>query len=205
MYIPKVYQNEDRDSILAFMRQFNFAIISSLHAGRVVSTHLPFVIQEKDGDLVLISHFAFANPQWKEWAGQEVLVVFSEPHAFISPSLYQNKINVPTWNYVAVHAYGTPRLITDTEESQKLLMEMIAAFDPNYTGQWEALPDDYKQRMLKGIMAFEITVTEIQGKQKLSQNKPSADRDTIIDHLSASEITTEQWIGEEMQRLKGAE
>ncbi|MBK8473954.1 MAG: FMN-binding negative transcriptional regulator [Sphingobacteriales bacterium] len=94
-----------------------------------------------------------------------------EPHAYISPQLYESPINVPTWNYIAVHAYGKAQLIADEIAATALLEQTINYYEAQYMVQWNSLPQDYKDRLLKGIVAFEIVVTELQGKQKLSQNK----------------------------------
>jgi len=111
MYIPKHYKGKGKREAVAFMQRYNFGTIITAVDGVPQATHLPFVISEKDGEIIITSHFAKANKQWEHIATNENLVVFSEPHAYVSPRHYELKANVPTWNYLAVHAYGTAKLI----------------------------------------------------------------------------------------------
>lgn len=128
---------------------------------------------------------ALANPQAKIIDEQQVLVVFSGPHAYISPSLYANKVQVPTWNYIAVHAYGTAKLINGQEAQIAVMERTFTEFGPEYVEQWRTLPTQYRDALLQHIQAFEIEVTELQGQFKLNQNKPKSDRQNIINALEA--------------------
>lgn len=187
MYIPPHYQSQDPALLQAFMRRYSFATLVSQVDGRPFATHIPFVVREDSGQLLLRAHLSKANPQWRDLCAQTALVVFAEPHAYVSPRHYDRPLNVPTWNYVAVHAYGQARLLPDLAASLAALEEMIDTYEPAYRAQWEALPDDYKHKMAAGIVAFEIVVTELQGKEKLSQNKTEAERGRIRDAFGASE------------------
>lgn len=188
MYIPKNYQTTDRAEIVAFMQRHSFATIITAKEQVPVATHLPFVVTVHDDDTVrLVSHFARANPQWQQVAAHPVLVVFSEPHAYISPTHYDNVQSVPTWNYFAVHAYGHGRLITDAADTFEVLETTINTYEASYRQQWEQLPAEFKTKMAKGIVAFEITVTELQAQKKMSQNKSSAEQQRIIHTLATSE------------------
>jgi transcriptional regulator len=138
------------------------------------------VIEEDGSEIILKSHMAKANPQWKEFDGKtKVLVIFQEPHSYISPQLYDHKRNVPTWNYIAVHAYGKPELIAEENETVEILELMFRQFDESYRKQWDELDTDYKNKMLKGIAAFKIKVNKLEGKFKLSQNKTDPERERI--------------------------
>jgi transcriptional regulator len=131
---------------------------------------------------------AKANPQWANFKNEEeILVIFQEPHSYISPSLYENKVSVPTWNYLAVHAYGVPKILPSLEERIKTLEDTFKVFEPKFKQQWDTLPEDYKSDLLDGITAFEIKVTRLEGKFKLSQNRTEGDRTRIMDKLSSSE------------------
>ena len=198
MYIPKLYLEEDREQIIAFMKQYSFATIVTVKDNFPTATHLPFIIQEKGDQLVLTAHFARANDQWKQILDNQILVIFSEPHAYISPRHYEKEQNVPTWNYISVHAYGKGRIIDSDAESFAALEQMIITYEEEYKVQWDRLPDTYKQKMLKGIVAFEITVTDLQAKKKLSQNKTDIEREQIIDALSKSVLTVEKEIARYM-------
>lgn len=199
MYTPLHFRFSERADIVAFMRRFNFAAIVSQVEGLPFATHLPFVVEESaPGQVRLLAHFAKANPQWKTLEEQTALVIFSEPHAYISPSLYEKEQNVPTWNYVAVHAYGKAQLITEPENAFKLLEKQMQTFEGEYLVQWERLAQDYKNAMVKGIAAFEMIVDKLEAKSKLSQNKTAQERENIIAHLAQSDDTTARKIGEMM-------
>lgn len=163
-----------------------------------MATHLPLVILEEEGTVLMRGHFSKVNTHWLHLEGESVLVVFSEPHAYVSPSLYSNPQNVPTWNYMAVHAYGSIRLVSG-DEKRRFMEEMIQHLEPAYRAQWDGLSEKYVTGMLDGIVAFEMIVTDLQGKWKLSQNKPEKDRKNVSDHLMASEDSVIRKIGEEMQ------
>ena len=187
---------------MTFMKQYSFATIVSTAEDRPVATHLPFAVSVREEQIILTSHFARANPQWQQLTGQEILVIFSEPHAYISPSHYDKEQNVPTWDYFAVHAYGTAKLITAYEAAISVLEEMIITYEPAYKLQWDGLPEGYKTKMVKGIAAFEITVNSVQASKKLSQNKNDREKQSMISQLSASELSTERDIAKYMEQLK---
>ncbi len=190
MYIPTHYKNENEAELIEFIGKNSFGLLVSKGAAFPSITHLPFTI-EKDETIVLWSHFAAANPHAKELkTGDKVTVVFNGPHGYISPSLYDEKVNVPTWNYIAVHAIGTYQLCTP-EEKNAGLEKMIASFEPAYAKQYESLPHDYLEQMKKGIVAFTIRVEQLQGKYKLSQNKTEGEIDRITSHLASSPETKE--------------
>lgn len=202
MYIPKHYLETDRQEILDFIRKYSFGCIVTVKDNYPTATHLPFVLEEKDNELLLTSHFAKANPQWKEVIENDCLIVFSEPHAYISPSHYDNKESVPTWNYLAVHVYGKGELMKSDEESMMQLESMIRSFEAVYHIQWEQLSMEYKLKMMKGIVAFKIKVANIQAKKKLSQNKNQNERQRIISSLEKSLNSNENQIADYMRNLE---
>ncbi|MBZ4190698.1 FMN-binding negative transcriptional regulator [Niabella sp. 3A5MI-3] len=191
-----------QDEIRSFIERFSFGtIITAAPDGLPVATHLPFLVEQDAGELVLISHFARANPQWKQVENNEsVLVIFQEPHAYISPTHYEKELNVPTWNYIAVHVYGKGTLITKQEEVFGILDQTVAHYEEAYKAQYERLPEDFKYKMSQGITAFKIRATEIQGKKKLSQNKTANEQEKIIHTLSKSEDSSERHIAAYMQQ-----
>lgn len=200
MYIPAHFSFTERHEIAAFMRRYNFATIVTQVDGLPFASHLPFVVEESvQGDVRLLAHFAKANPQWKNLEAQTALVIFSEPHAYVSPSLYEKEQNVPTWNYVAVHAYGKPKLILDDTAAFALLEKQMHAFEKEYLGQWNRLSAEYKNAMIKGITAFEIPVEKLEAKRKLSQNKSESDRHSVMNHLLESADDASRAIGEMMK------
>jgi transcriptional regulator len=181
MYIPHYYKEEDRSKLIAFMRINSFGILVSHGDKGLHGTHLPFVIEERGEDLVLVTHLAKANPQWEEFGkGTELLAIFTGPHGYVSPSNYEKKESVPTWNYVAVHAYGKAVIITDHAAIVTILEKMIGSYEEAYRKQWEELSEEYRNKMIKGIVAFEVVVDRLEGKYKLSQNKTAHEQQNII-------------------------
>lgn len=181
MYTPKYFAESDRDKLLAFMREYNFAVLVTAGDGRPEATHLPFIIETRGDKVILLAHMAKANPQWRRFTDKPVLVIFSGPHAYVSPLLYREKVNVPTWNYVTVHAYGKVTVL-DGEENVPLIEKLIRESDPAYLeGNWKEIPEEYKTNLAKGVVAFKIEVTELQGKKKLNQNKPGEDARRVIE------------------------
>ncbi len=199
MYIPKINALTDRIEIVEFMKRFSFATIITAKDGLPIATHLPFLVSLKDDNIVLTSHFAKANEQWKDIENNKVLVIFSEPHAYISPKHYDKELNVPTWNYISIHANGQGRLITEPGKVNELLENTIDNYDVSYRQQWNTLPENYKLKMSKGIVAFDIVVTDLQAKRKLSQNKTEGEQLKIINSLSKSSDTNEQLVADYMK------
>jgi transcriptional regulator len=199
MYIPSYYKENDFPTLLAFIQAHPFGVLCSSGNGGLLATHLPFVAMEKDQHIVIHGHMAKANPHWKDLeAGAEGLLIFQGPNGYVSPSNYERKENVPTWNYIAVHAEGKARIIQSREESLTLLEEMIARFEPDYAKQWHELPAGYVDGMLAGIVAFEIEVSRLEGKFKLSQNKTKAEKENIIRSFSEAGTANGTKLAEEM-------
>ena len=201
MYIPQINEMTDIHEITDFMKRFSFAAIVSAQDNLPVATHLPFVVAAKDSEIKLYSHFAKANPQWKNIDAVKVLVIFSEPHAYISPTNYDEFLSVPTWNYVAVHVYGQVKIISEQDEVLSLLENTIGNYESSYKSRWNELPQDFKEKMTDEIVAFEVTVSDVQAKKKLSQNKTKQEREKIINALSKSANGSEQLTAEYMRKL----
>jgi transcriptional regulator len=199
MYIPKINEMTNKAEAIAFMQRFGFATIVTAENNVPLATHLPFFVLEKEGEIILTSHFAKANEQWKTIENNPILVIFTEPHAYISPKNYEKVLNVPTWNYVAVHCYGQAQIKSEPEQVFEVLEKTILTYEPDYLTQWNSLPDKYKDGMAAGIVAFEIKVTDLQAKEKLSQNKTENERKKIISQLSKSADTNEKLIADFMQ------
>ena len=187
MYTPKHNRQDDRAALLAYMRAYSFAALATAGAGGLTATHLPFVIEEEGGRITLLAHMAKANPQWRDFAaGADALVIFMQPHAYVSPRLYDSRQNVPTWNYVAVHAYGRPVLIEERAAKIELQRKLIRQHDPRYLEQMAELPESYLDARLAAIVSFSIAVTRIDARYKLSQDKNPAERERIARELEAS-------------------
>src|SRR6478735_6987549 len=132
MYIPKYFLTTDKAEIVSFMKQYSFGTIINTQNNFPIATHLPFLISVKDDQVILSAHFAKANPQWEIIGENLSLVIFSEPHAYISPQFYDKELNVPTWNYFSIHAYGQGQLISDYDQTYKILEATINSYEPAY-------------------------------------------------------------------------
>ena len=201
MYTPNQFRFRDKQEMVAFMIQYPFATIVTMNGNIPVATQLPFCIDDSSDKLILSAHFALANEQAKFIVDNTSLVIFSEPHAYISPVHYDKKESVPTWNYMAVHAYGKATILTDENAVVKVLEQMITFYDKNYLQQWDGLPDKYKKGMMKAIVAFELEVTDLQGQKKLSQNKTAEEKQRIIAHLEKSNSSVEAAIAKHIREL----
>ncbi len=186
MYSPPYNQLEKRADIVAFMRAHNFPLLVSGTGGNLMGSHLPAMVQEHDSALVIDMHMAKNNPQWKEFFDDEVMVVFTGPHAYISPRWYEEKERVPTWNYTAVHAYGVPRVIDEPGAKHASQRRLVAAMDPQWLPKFDALRADYVEQMLGGIVNFEIAVTRLETRWKLSQNRSRREMELIAAQLEGS-------------------
>jgi len=202
MYIPGFNTFPDKQEVLSFMRKYSFGTIITSVDNLPIATHLPFLIEEKDDQIIISSHFAKANPQAFDVNGNTNLIIFTEPHAYISPKNYEKEANVPTWNYIAVHAYGKARLLQNKEGHFNLLERTIKNYEAEYFDQWQKLPHEFKSKMIKGIVGFEIVVTDLQAKSKLSQNRSEVEKENIIHSLSENPSESEREIAKYMSSLK---
>ena len=205
MYTPKFNQVSDRAVLIEAMRANSFAILfgpvdTPDSAIQHHATHLPLVVKDEGPHGILEGHFAKANPHWQALANRETLVVFSGPHSYVSPSLYAEQLSVPTWNYVAVHAHGALQFVEDDAGKEALLTGLIHANEPAYANQWQSLPDGFRRTMLAGIVGFRIPITHIEGKFKVSQNRPASDRRAVHDAHSSG-TPDQQALAAWMQRL----
>jgi transcriptional regulator len=201
VYIPEFNRQEDRSVALAFMRANPFAILVSIIDDIPFATHLPLLVDEAGDQVVVRGHMAKANAHWKSIKkGEESLVIFHGPHAYISPSLYEIRESVPTWNYAAVHVYGAPTLFSDEESLKEVLHQMIHTFESSYMAQWSSLSEEYRSRMMKHIVGFEIKAKRLEGKFKLSQNRTKGEQARVIQSLNQSKDSNISGVAELMQQ-----
>ncbi len=190
MYIPEHFQVRDHADAVAFMRANPFVILVSSTNDGPFATHLPLVIREDGEQLLLRGHVAKANPHWRYLQEEpKCLTIFHGPHAYISPKNYTTREVVPTWNYGAVHAYGNARVFPTPDDLLSILNELIPTFEAAYAEQWASLSEAYRDRMLSHIVGFEIGVTKLEAKFKLSQNRTREEQDNIIQSLGLSRDT----------------
>jgi transcriptional regulator len=204
MYIPRHNRVEDVSLLYQLMEHFSFATLVSIDAGVPVATHLPFMIEppQDGGQGKLICHLARANKQWKTFAlDQEVLVIFQGHHAYISPNWYDPPVpQVPTWNYMVVHAYGVPHIIDSERQITDMLRRLVEKHESGFEKPWQMdLPADYLHSQIQAIVALEIPITRLEGKFKLSQNRNAADYARVVEGLSSSSDPVERALGEIMR------
>jgi transcriptional regulator len=213
MYIPKDFVLTNPEAIRAVLRDYAFAVlVTAVDGAAPVATHLPVIFDAAAGPQgTLLAHMARANPHWHDLerlrdAGGEALVIFQGAHAYVSPRWYSAVPAVPTWNYVAVHATGTPRLIDDPTRVRRLLSDLSETYEAGVAAPWrlEAQDDKYLQAMMRGIVAFEIPISRLEAKAKLSQNRSAEDRRGVIAALRRGEDALGHEIATLMERLPAA-
>jgi transcriptional regulator len=201
LYTPKFNQLTDRAILLEAMQRYSFAILfGGDGAEAATATHLPLIVKDEGEHGLIEGHFARANKHWQALAGRETLVVFPGPHSYVSPANYVEELSVPTWNYIAVHAYGTLSLVEDDPGKEALVDELIAIHEPRYAEQWRRMPQGYRKTMLAGIMGFRIPIERIEGKFKLSQNRKEQERANVR-AAQAAGSSDERELAQWMERL----
>ena len=178
MYIPKHFAVKDHEAIFEFAEENAFGQLISTLDGELFSTHLPFLFSKDKKNITC--HLARQNPQSANLEGQEVLITLSGPHAYISPSWYTAP-GVPTWNYQAIHIYGTAKVFTDPERLKVVVDSLTNKYESAFESPWQP---DYKASMLRAIVGVEIAITRVQGKYKLSQNRSLEDQARVIAQLN---------------------
>jgi len=181
MYIPAHFAEHDQARIEALIRENAFGILVSVADGLARASHIPFLYDPGRG--VLLGHLARANPQWETLASaQDVMVIFQGPHAYVSPTWY-TRPGVPTWNYAVVHVHGRATTFDDPERLRNLVEGLSGVYEAGSAAPWSG---EYNSRMLEMIVGFEIAITDLQAKFKLSQNRPEEDRQAVAAALQAS-------------------
>lgn len=166
MYIPPDYVVTDKTKLHTFIHEHSFAVLISNRDGTPIATHLPLLLDKLRGEHgTLLGHVARANEQWRHVSG-EVLAIFHGPHAYLSPTWYAEPGFVPTWDYVAVHAYGTVRLIEDATLAREIIQRIVETFERSMPRPWKPDPPDRFENLMKGIVAFEIEIMRMQEEAK---------------------------------------
>ncbi len=202
MYIPKANQVTDLEESFGVIRQNSFATIVTVADGLPIANHAPILLDAARGPYgTLITHLARANPQAAQLAaGQEALFIFQGPHAYISPSWYEAELAVPTWNYVVVHAYGQAQIVEDERELRNQLQLLVHTYESGRANPWPGqLPEDYMGKLMRGIVGFEIPITRLESKAKLSQNRSRTDRAGVVEGLRDSPSETERSVAQLME------
>lgn len=185
------------------MKANSFATLVSIVDGVPCASHIPLVVAMEGNVVKLIGHLAKQNSQWQAFGADESLAIFTGAHAYISPTLYEKHESVPTWNYIAVHAYGVPQVITfnDSPKSiDNMIDGMIDTYEADYKSRWHSLSNRFREGMMNGIVGFEMTVTRLEGTYKLSQNKSQADQQVVSDTLLQSSDPAARAVGAAMKQ-----
>ncbi|PRR96075.1 protease [Bacillus atrophaeus] len=201
MYIPKYYKVTNVDDIWDFVQNNSFGTIVTTAQGKPIATHLPFQLMKEGDTYYITGHIAYGNPQWRTFETcEDVLVMFQGPHAYISSSWYE-KENVPTWNYQAVHVYGTASILNEKELKHDLTM-LLQKYEKHRKNPvlWDELSPQLLESQMKGIVGFKMKVGEIQASYKLSQNRNETDYMNIIDQLRNEGNSNSKQMAELMEK-----
>lgn len=188
MYVPEHFNETNSERISALIEGNAFGMLVSVLESMPFVSHLPFIFDPYAGFKgKLLCHMARANPQWQNFSsGSEVLVVFQGPHAYVSPSWYSSP-RVPTWNYAVAHVRGKPQLIESEAELEALVERLTHIYESHMPNPWKPnLSGERRAKLLDMIVGFEIEITDIQAKFKLSQNRPPEDQQCVFEKLSSS-------------------
>lgn len=201
MYIPRLYRQEDRAEILAFLHQHNFPALVSYDGQKPIATHIPVEIVEGPGEqITILSHMARANKQWHSFGEDEVLLIFQGAHTYVSARWY-NHVNVSTWNYMILHVYGRVRPV-EGQELYDLLSRLVQRYEGGTEYSLEGLPQDYVARELQAVYGFAIEVTRIDAAYKLSQNREDEDHATIVGQLEQRPDENSHQVAAAMRRQR---
>lgn len=203
MYIPEIYKNENPDEINNFIQKNSFGILVNQLDGKLWATHIPLELDvNEEGKQVLYGHISRENPQWKSFqSDSSVLAIFSGPHSYISSFWYDHE-NVPTWNYTAVHVYGTIKII-EGEALLNALKKLVDKYE-THSENPVRIEDLSEKTMLqaRGIVAFEIEIHEIQAVKKLSQNRDDKNYQNIISELEKTGESNSVAVAKEMSKCR---
>ena len=194
MYLPAAFHDQDIERLQQQMQDCRLAIVVTHGDSGLQASHVPLLLDRAAGPFgTLRGHLARANPQWQDLAnGSEALVIFSGADAYVSPSFYPSKAEhgkaVPTWNFLAVHATGTAEVFSDAERLRALVSQLTDRHEAGQAKPWAVndAPADYLQSMLKAIVGFELPISRLEGKRKLSQNRSAEDIAGVRQGLAAS-------------------
>lgn len=202
MYIPGYYQVTDKNEIKSFLRENSFATIVSNDQDHLVATHTPLVLQENEDDFMLFGHVSKANKHWHVLDGREVLAIFPGPHAYVSAQWYDH-VNVPTWNYLAVHIYGKA-VIIEGEELNNAMREMMKTYEKGFENpmRFDDMPADFRESEMRGVKGFKIVPEKIEAAFKLSQNRDEKNYHSVMNKLEDSSNAMDHQVAKEMKKRK---
>ena len=201
MYVSHFYREENLKKVADFVREHDFATLVLSQDNIPVASHLLMDFEtSSDGTWLVSGHMARANKLWRAFdSTEEVLLIFGGPNAYISPTWYSH-LNVPTWNYIAVHLYGAPRVIASGPELEEILARLIKRYETQSDYRMETLPADFREKEMRGIVGFQVKVTRVEANFKLSQNRNDEDHANVIQQLEARGDEQSLAIANEMKK-----
>ncbi|GGH81294.1 transcriptional regulator [Pullulanibacillus pueri] len=201
MYLPRAYKEEDVNRLIQFIKKYSFGLLFSQSEEGPFSTHLPFIVDEtRPEKAILLSHMAKANPHWKNINDQDVLVVFTGPHAYITPTWYQEENTVPTWNYTAVSVYGRVHIKQESCEKKEILERTTDFYEASQTSPWKVdFNDPVMEALTNGVVGIEIEIKKLEGKWKLNQNHSRERQQRVIAGLKTRKDDDSQEIARLME------
>lgn len=193
MYIPAHFGTTDLKLMSSFIEEYSFGTLVTNANNETSANHYPFLIEHND-EITLWTHIAKSNPQWKTFKqSNDCLLIFNGPHAYISPTYYENKLNVPTWNYTAVHLNCEAEVIEDANEQKRLMKNLVEFFETKNQTNWNyELPEEFHQKLLNAIVWLKFKVKKMDGKFKLSQNRDKADYQKVLTEFSTRQSENDQ-------------
>ncbi len=195
MHTPDRFKIKDQNEIFRFIQAHSFGVIVS---AELEATHLPFLLERSEGECgTLYSHFARANPHWKSLDGKEVLIIFSGPHSYISPTWYGDAPAVPTWNYCSVHATGKLSVLPATD-SNEVLNRTLAQYEPSLLNKRAVVTQAFQDKLSTAIVPIKVSIKNLQGQLKLGQHKPAEAQRNVYETLKASEHIDAQQLAQFM-------
>ncbi len=206
MYRPAAFRQDDLTALHAQIESTGLALLTSNGPAGLQATHLPLLLAAEDGEFgTLYGHFARANPHWQALDGQEALAVFSGPDAYVHPGWYPGKAEhgrvVPTWNYIAVHAWGPVETFDEPARLLELLARLTARHEAGRPKPWSLndAPTEYIERQLRAIVGFALPIRRLEGQWKLSQNRQDADRAGVREGLAVSDNPRDRELAARME------
>ncbi|MCW6171215.1 MAG: FMN-binding negative transcriptional regulator [Thermoplasmatales archaeon] len=200
MYNPKSFKVTDREKIVEFVRKNSLGLLISYSDEEFYTSHIPFLVNNEC--TILTGHLAKANPQWRNLDKKKALIIFQSINHYISPTWYNEKGAVPTWNYISIRVSGNAKIISDESKIMKIVDDLSDFFEPMYGGKWKAdWEDKQTSDMLKSIVGLQIEVMEVEGKWKLSQNHQTANKEALIRSLLNLGDHSAKEMADEMQNL----
>ena len=199
MYLPPHFKIDELGAIHAAMQASRLATLVTATADGLIGTPLPLILDTREGEYgTLYGHVARPNPQWKTPVNGEAMAIFTGPDAYVTPSWYVTKAEhgkvVPTWNYVAVHAYGPVEFFEDEQRLLEVVTRLTKLHEGSRTTPWQVsdAPEAFIKSQLRGIVGLRLPISRLEGKRKMSQNRSAADRTGVAEGLAESERTTDQ-------------